>query len=138
VLNTASGQLASVSGGELNEASGVRSSVSGGTDNTASGYAAVVSGGMDNTASNLNTVIVGGNLISSGGSKAALGLEIFPTSISGGDVVPEAYQLTSPPITCDSSSRGRIFVGRPSVNDQDSICYCGEFSGNHLVYCFNP
>ncbi len=67
-----------------------------------------------------------------------LQLAVYGTSTSTGDTVPESYYLSSPPIVCDASSRGRIFIGRPSANDQDSLCYCGEFSSNYNVYCFNP
>ena len=136
--NQASGSYATVNGGQANQATHGFSSVSGGAQNIAAGLEVAISGGSSNTASANSSVIAGGTGISTSGSGSAIELEMFTTSTSTGDTGPESYYLSSPPITCDSAARGRIFIGRPSANDQDSICYCGEFSGSYNVYCFNP
>ena len=154
-LNEASGDNSTILGGSSNKAIGAYSGIVGGNSNTASNTYAIVGGGTNNSSLNAYSVVAGGVNNTSSGlygtvgggsavslSSGALGgefeLEKFATSTSTGDTVPESYYLSSPPITCDATSRGRIFIGRPSANDQDSICYCGEFSGNYNVYCFNP
>jgi hypothetical protein len=60
VVNTASGNFASVSGGADNVASGALTSVSGGERNTASQSSASVSGGFENMASGLAASVSGG------------------------------------------------------------------------------
>jgi hypothetical protein len=59
-VNSATGNLATVSGGGANTASGAGDAVSGGSHNTASGGAAAVSGGQNNTASNAFAAVGGG------------------------------------------------------------------------------
>jgi hypothetical protein len=56
---TASGDLASVSGGERNLASGITASISGGFHNTASGLLASISGGLNRTASGVDDWVAG-------------------------------------------------------------------------------
>lgn len=60
---------------------------------------------------------------------------------SGGDLFPEAYEISVP--TCDDENRGRIQIMRPSeATDangvQDSLCYCGLAVGRYSWWCFNP
>ena len=70
--NTASGSNSSVSGGESNTASSVGSSVSGGNENTASGFNSSVSGGLGNTASGNDTTVSGGESNTASGARASV------------------------------------------------------------------
>jgi hypothetical protein len=68
ILNTISGQYATITGGNNNTASGFTASVSGGTSNTASGESASVSGGT----SGIDTSISGGAVNTASGPNASV------------------------------------------------------------------
>jgi hypothetical protein len=75
--NTAAGDGATVSGGGasglLNQASGNFSTVSGGSNNTASGFRSTVSGGQSNTANGSFATVGGGESNTASGSRATVG-----------------------------------------------------------------
>jgi hypothetical protein len=61
------------------------------------------------------------------------------SSLSLTNTTPEAYRLSIPPVVCDATTRGQIYIARPSANgSQDGICYCGNIDGNYRVNCFTP
>jgi trimeric autotransporter adhesin len=71
-VNTASGRLATVGGGEGNVAADVASTVAGGGGNTASGQGATVGGGLSNIAAN-GTTIGGGQSNFADGAHVTVG-----------------------------------------------------------------
>jgi hypothetical protein len=144
VGNQATYFFASVSGGSDNIASDLAATVSGGKDNEAAGGYASVSGGQANDATGVGTSINGGTNINIGTGSAGLEVEggSTPSLTNSG---PEAYRLNPPPFTCDSNTRGQIYVAQPnstliggSQSGQDGICYCGLMSGTFRVNCFTP
>jgi hypothetical protein len=73
VSNLASGRRSSVSGGEGNGAIGEHSAVGGGIQNEASGGASSITGGLRNKATNVDTSVAGGNGNIAGGSFSWVG-----------------------------------------------------------------
>ena len=85
-------------------------------------------------------VRVEGDNIFLGNSFFSPGLTIpvfVPTYTSSTDASPEVYQILDASVpTCE---RGRVAVMRASgAGSQDSLCFCGSFSGNLQWWCFNP
>lgn len=86
----ASGQYATIGGGEDNTASGQRSTVSGGSEGTASGDYSAVPGGSGNTASGYGSVAMGSGGVASGINAGVLSGQNNTASgdtsvVSGGD-----------------------------------------------------
>lgn len=72
LTNQATGENATVSGGEKNKAEGKNSSVSGGGDNEAVGESSSISGGMQNKATGEHSSVTGGTQNQAGGKFATV------------------------------------------------------------------
>ena len=71
--DVASGDYATISGGQENTASAIRATVGGGQNNTASGTRSTIGGGADNNASGDYSSVGGGEINTSSGSRSTVG-----------------------------------------------------------------
>ncbi|MEO5330568.1 MAG: hypothetical protein H7839_00985 [Magnetococcus sp. YQC-5] len=57
------------------------------------------------------------------------------------DYGPEVYRMTTGPFTCNSTTRGTLYIAPVNDTGQDGLCICmynTYWTGGYVHVCFNP